>query len=184
CRLGAKFSHRGDERLQNLHLALCRFIGSASLRLRIGRQRDRALRRATVVKCMPQFLSEKRHKGRQQTQRSFENGDQIVEGGAAGGFFGVSGAHAGGKPRLDDLYVPVAELAPEKLIDLAGRIVKAIGAERIVYLLRDAVEAREDPAVFQSFRMKIAQLHARWSATLKLAQIKDAGGLGAANVHE
>src|SRR5207237_5338804 len=108
---------------------------------------------------------------------SVDDGEQMVEGVAAGGFFGVSGAHAGGKPRLDDLYVPVAELAPKKLIDLAGRIVKAIGAERIVYLLGDAVEAREDPAVFQSFRMKIAQLHARRSATLKLAQVKDAGRL-------
>src|SRR5438105_11445280 len=154
------------------------------MRLRIGRQRDRALRRATVVKCMPQFLGEKRHERRQQTQRSLENGDQIVEGGAAGGFFGVRGAHAGGKPRLHDLYVPVAELAPEKLIDLAGRIVKAISAERIVYLLGDAIEAREDPAVFQSFGMKIAECGASRTAALKLDQVKNAGGLGSSYIHE
>ena len=50
------------------------------------------------------------------------------------------------QPQLDDLEVPVAELAPEELVDGAGGLVEAIGSEGAVDLGRGLREAGEDPA--------------------------------------
>ncbi len=50
---------------------------------------------------------------------------------------------------LDELHVPVAELAPEELVDGTGRFVEAIVPERAVDLRGDRGEARVDPAGFK-----------------------------------
>ena len=53
------------------------------------------------------------------------------------------------QPRLDQLQIPVAELAPEEVVDAVGGFVKAVGRQRIVDIGNDAIEAGEDPAIFE-----------------------------------
>ncbi len=50
---------------------------------------------------------------------------------------------------LDELEVPVAELAPEELVDGGGGFVEAIVPERAVDFRGDRGEARVDPAGFE-----------------------------------
>ena len=82
----------------------------------------------------------------QQTQGRVEQVDQ-VRASAAGlrlvrAFFKV-------QARFYQLEIPVAELSPEKIIDAIGSLVEAVGGESIVYISRNAVEAGENPAVFE-----------------------------------
>ena len=58
------------------------------------------------------------------------------------------------QPRLDQLQIPVAVLAPEEVIDHVRRFVEAIRLERLVDLLRHAIEARENPAVFEGLGLE------------------------------
>ena len=94
---------------------------------------------------MPEFFGDERHERRQQAQRALEDADQVAAGCAAV-------ARCRIEARLDQFEVPVAELAPEEVVDHMRGFVEAIGCERVVHLLRDTIEAREDPAVFQSLR--------------------------------
>jgi len=50
---------------------------------------------------------------------------------------------------LDDFEVPVAEVAPEELVDGAGGFVEAVVGECAMDLGGDGVEAGENPAGFE-----------------------------------
>src|SRR6202034_4057410 len=54
-----------------------------------------------------------------------------------------------GEAELDELEVPVAELAPEELVDGVGGFVETIVGERVGDAVGDGAEAREDPAGFE-----------------------------------
>ncbi len=54
-----------------------------------------------------------------------------------------------GEARLDDLQIPIAQLAPEKLVDRAGGLIKTVVRQRLVYLSGHAIEARVYPAVLE-----------------------------------
>ena len=61
-------------------------------------------------------------------------------------FFRFAGLDA----QLHEFQVPVAEVAPEELIDRVGGLVKAVNFERGIDGICRGVEAREDPAVFET----------------------------------
>ena len=90
------------------------------------------------VERVPDLLGEEGHEGREQAQRGLEDGDQGGErgGGVGEGFFvGVAGGDgfAGDfevEAELDDFEVPVAEVAPEELVDGVGGFVEAVVGER------------------------------------------------------
>ena len=48
------------------------------------------------------------------------------------------------------LQIPVAEVAPEELIDCVSGLVEAIDFERGIYDMGGSVNAREDPPIFQA----------------------------------
>src|SRR5208282_3543231 len=55
---------------------------------------------------------------------------------------------------LDQFQVPVAELAPEKIVDTIRGFVEAVGFEGVVHFRGHAIKAREDPTVFKSVESK------------------------------
>ena len=83
----------------------------------------------------------------QQPQRRVEQIDEIRAGDTGrilvAAFFEI-------QPRLDQLQIPVAELAPEEVVDAVGGFVKAVGLQRFIDIGNDAIKARENPAVFES----------------------------------
>ncbi len=98
----------------------CRSQGA---RLRIHGQSDRSRRRIAVVERVPDFFREEGHEGREQAERGLEDTDECGEGGLGLGFVrGFREVEA----QLDDLEVPIAEAAPEELIDRVGRFVEPI----------------------------------------------------------
>src|SRR5215472_14322905 len=68
------------------------------------------------------------------------------------------------QPRLDQFQIPIAQLAPEKVIDAVGRLVESIGCERSIHIGRDAVEARQDPAILQRLGCKSGNAQVRTAA--------------------
>ena len=143
--LGANVADADDQVLQDRHRGFGVRVHLRRIGQRIARQRNRLGRRLAIIDSMPEFLGDERHERRQQPQRAFEDADQVRVGHTRG--FAIV-RH---QPRLDQFQIPVAELAPEKVIDHVRGFVKAEGIERIVNFLRDAVEAGENPAVFQGF---------------------------------
>ena len=79
----------------------------------------------------------------EQPQRALESREKIFPCG--GGLCTVRGNEF----RLHPLDVPVAEVAPEEVIDDVRGFVKTKMLERVVHLRRGAGEARENPAVNQ-----------------------------------
>ncbi len=87
----------------------------------------------------------------QQPQRRFEQIYQICAGNS-----GRSRVRAflEVQPRLDQLDVPVAELAPEEIVDAIRRLIETISLKRLVHVFRRAIEPREYPTVFERVSLK------------------------------
>ena len=107
--------------------------------------------RKAGVEGVPDFFGEEGHEGREQAQRRLEDVD---EGGEGSGGCGLVCGFVEVEAELDDFEVPVAELAPEELVDRAGGFVEAIVGECAVNLGGDGVEARENPAGFERNRYR------------------------------
>src|SRR4029077_8618106 len=92
------------------------------------------------------------------------------------------------QPWLDQLDVPIAELAPEKVVDAVGRLVEAVSFERLVHIVDDAVEARKNPAIFQASRFESAHPLRSAGALARglseLLQRPDTGLLRRVHTHE
>ena len=58
------------------------------------------------------------------------------------------------QPRLDQLDVPVAELGPEEIVDAIGCLIETVCLQRLVHVLRRAIEARKNPPVFEGLRVE------------------------------
>ena len=56
------------------------------------------------------------------------------------------------QPRLDQFDVPVAEFAPEEIVDAVCGLVETIDLKGVINILRYAVEAGKYPAVFKRLR--------------------------------
>jgi len=50
--------------------------------------------------------------------------------------------------KLDEFEIPVAELAPEELVDGVGRFVETIVLQCLIHFNGHCIEAREDPTRF------------------------------------
>ena len=143
----AQIAYADDQVLQDRHLGFGREIELLLIRLRIRRQRDRLQRRLAFVHRLPDFFGNERHDRMQQAQRRLEQIHQVRTGSLrralVGAFFEI-------QARLDQFQVPVAELSPEEVVDAIRRLVEAIGRRARRSHRRDAIEARENPAVFES----------------------------------
>src|SRR5438045_2062578 len=95
---------------------------------------------------MPDFLRDERHHRMQQPYRGFEQADQILAGQARR--FSIR-AVLGCQSRLDELNVPVAQLAPEEVINRSSSVVEAIGFQCLANFLSDSIEARNYPSILQ-----------------------------------
>ena len=80
----------------------------------------------------------------QQPQRRFKQAYQVF---ASDAHRFRSGPTLRRQPWLDELDVPIAELAPEKVVDAVGRLVETVSFERLVDIVDHAVEARKNPAI-------------------------------------
>src|SRR3984885_13931248 len=103
---------RNDEFPQQSEIPLD-VVSRQSGALRVTAQRDRLRRRRTVIDRVPQLLSEEWHERREHPQRSLEGLQQRRERGPG---VCLIGGLAEVEPQLDDFQIPVAEVAPEKLI--------------------------------------------------------------------
>ena len=82
------------------------------------------------VERVPELFGEEGHEGREQAQCGFEDGDERAEGEGGDVVCGLKlriGAEV--EAELDELEVPVAELAPEELVDGVGGFVEAVVGE-------------------------------------------------------
>ena len=113
------------------------------------------------VERVPELFGEEGHEGREQAQGGLEDADERalrVSGGDVVACAGVVEVEA----EFDELEVPVAELAPEELVDGVGGFVEAVVGEGAVDLGGDGAEAGEDPAGFER-----AWSRARFDATMR-----------------
>ena len=90
---------------------------------------------------MPELFGDEGHERMQQAQRRFHRGENI----APRGYRGV--LVRAGQLRLDPLDIPIAEIAPEEVINDVRRFVEAKFFERFVNFGRDVREPREHPAI-------------------------------------
>ena len=101
---------------------------------------------------MPDLVADKRHEGRQETQRALKHPDQMMESSAA---LLTRGAH-NVEAQLYGFDVPGAQIAPEELIHQICRFVKAVPGQCGIYVMSCLLEARLDPAIDQ--RSGVAKL--------------------------
>ena len=92
---------------------------------------------------MPQFFGQKRHHRMQQPQRRLEHRKNIAPRRQRNFAIRVS------ELRLHPLDVPIAEIAPEKLIDRLASLVKTEILERIVHFACHRRKPRKNPAMRQ-----------------------------------
>src|SRR5439155_3823234 len=92
------------------------------------------------------------------------------------------------QPWLDQLDVPIAELAPEKVVDAVGSLVEAVSFERLIDIVDHAVEARKNPAILQASRFESAHPLCSAGALARglseLFQRPDTGLLRRVHTHE
>src|SRR5579863_47883 len=62
--------------------------------------------------------------------------------------------------RLNQLEIPVAEFSPEEIVDTIRCLIKTISLERLVHILRGAIEARKNPAVLERMSFETSNAHA------------------------
>src|SRR5262249_5972129 len=116
--------------------------------LRIRRQRNRLVWRPTLMHCLPDFLGNEWHDRMQQTQSSLEQSNQI----SACDLVRLSPPRFH-QPRLNQLDIPIAELSPEKIVNPIGCFVETIAFKRLIYVARNTIEPRQNPAIFQGPRV-------------------------------
>ena len=80
----------------------------------------------------------------QQTQCCFEETDKVHAGNAR--FVRIFGE----QPRLHQFQIPVAELAPEEIVNSVRRFVETVGLQLGGDFFGNSGEAGENPAVFES----------------------------------
>jgi hypothetical protein len=123
--------------------------GADQQRLGVG-DLGQAAARGDLGQLLPQGLRHEGHDRVHEAQAwSSTNGEHLP--GGPGGFVGAAGDVAVGiareQPRLDQLDIPVAEVAPEEVIQRVGDLVELVAREAAVDALDCAGQAREDPAV-------------------------------------
>src|ERR1051326_1792402 len=159
--LGPQITHADNQILQNRHLGLGGKIKLLLIGLGIGSQGNRLHCRIPLLHRLPDFLGDERHDRMQQAQRSIEQVDQIRAGGLSrtlvSAFFKV-------QSRLDQFQVPVAKLAPEKIVDSIRSLMETKSGERIIDIRSHAIKARKNPAVFENRRVKTANSHVETAA--------------------
>ena len=64
---------------------------------------------------------------------------------------------ADSQPGLHQFDIPVAEFAPEEVIDHVRGLVEAVRLQRVVDLPSHTVEARQNPAVFKALHRESGQ---------------------------
>jgi hypothetical protein len=94
---------------------------------------------------VPELFGEEGHEGGEKAEGGFEDADEGVEGECGGGVSRLVEVEA----ELDEFEIPVAELAPEELVDGVGSFVEAVGGKGAVDFGGDGVEAGVDPAGFE-----------------------------------
>ena len=94
---------------------------------------------------MPKLLSDKRHDGMLQPQKSPEDAQQIAP------VIGQSGI--GCETQLLDFQIPVAKIVPGELPQLSRDLVIAVLRQRAVHGFGGTMQPAEDPAVFQFHRV-------------------------------
>ena len=100
-------------------------------------------------KALPQFFSDEGHEGMKQVERGFKNSRQVDPG--RRNFRAVVAAR---NFRLDPFQIPVANVVPEKMIDLVSRFVEAIIGEGFLHFPAHSLQTRENPAVGQRQRFQ------------------------------
>ncbi|MBT9163231.1 MAG: hypothetical protein DDT24_00135 [Chloroflexi bacterium] len=90
---------------------------------------------------LPELLSDEGHEGMQQPQNYIQSIDQHGDRRGTGRVT---------EPNLDQLDVPVAELTPDKIVDLAQSLTEHEALEGLIDLGYQPVQATPDPAVFDS----------------------------------
>ena len=98
--------------------------------------------------AVPKLLGEKRHEGMEQAKRRIKNGEKISPRGD-GHFAMRRVCRSVRNGRLDPFHVPVAEVAPEEVIDGMRRFVETVMRERIINDLDVMRQPRKNPAVGQ-----------------------------------
>ena len=98
-----------------------------------------------VVEGMPDLFGDEGHEGREHAQRGLEDPIEEEER-----HHPILFRFAGFDAQLHQFQVPVAEVAPEELIDGVGGFVEAVDFECGIDGICRGVEAREDPAVFET----------------------------------
>ena len=146
-----QIAHADDQVLQNRHLRLGGEINLLFVGRRIRRQRNRLQRRLAIIHRVPDFFRDERHHRMQQPQRRLKQIDQIR---ACDSRRSRVRALLEVQPRLDQLEIPIAELAPEKIVDAIRRLIETICLQRLVHVLRRAIEARKNPAVFERLQRR------------------------------
>ena len=156
-------------------LALGLFVQPGLVRLpgksaSISRSESAASRwRPQVAAAGPDLLRDVRHVRVEQAQARVEDVDEHGQRRCL-----VAGAQAD----LGDLEVPVAELVPEELLDLAAGLAQLEALHEPVDVAGQALEAREDPAVLGGHRgaARRRRAPATRSAGLEVAE-DEAGGV-------
>src|SRR5882724_1603136 len=99
---------------------------------------------AHTGQALPELFGNVWHEGVQEPQRLFQNRDQ-----ASTGLVPFSTRGFVGYIRFGQLYIPVAEIIPEEVIEGLDSLVKRIILNRSVDGLSGAVQSRDYPAVMQ-----------------------------------
>src|SRR5215467_8965068 len=115
---------------------------------------------------MPDLFSNERHERRKQPKRTFK---YIAEKCKSGPRLSCRA----GKPRFYDLQIPVAELAPEKLVDRISGLIKSVCRQSIIYLAGNTMQARHDPAVLQSRKLLFRSTISEAGALARAIQIHE-----------
>src|SRR5579871_1313541 len=96
---------------------------------------------------MPDLLGEEGHEGAQQPKRALEH--PYERGKRDRRHLVLRSSFAKLEPQLHQLEIPVAELAPEELVDRIGSLVEAVSRKSTVHLAANCTEASHDPLRLQ-----------------------------------
>ncbi len=115
--------------------------GEARKRRPLAQSEDRLALLAVLDHMPPQLLGDERHEGMQELQALVEHP------GGAGARLGLGLLVVAGEDRLDQLEIPVAEDAPDELVDGGGRLVELVGFDAGGHGAGGALGLPSDPAV-------------------------------------
>ena len=139
AKLGAQIARRLDDLHDRRHCLLCRGVNIRFRNLRPWRTHDALAR---MRQFLPDFLRQERHKGMQKAHRTLEYRAQDIE------------CHIARarvllviEARLRQFDVPVAELAPQELVNHAACFAELVVLEVRRHIVRRLGRTRENPAV-------------------------------------